>query len=845
MLRSGRWASLRVAVSQPACWGCVALALIANLAVAIVPALGVRAVAIWVLAGAIPGVLTARLALRDEQDAIAWIVLTAALGYAWLVGGMLVISYHPVAVSRLPVLVTYNLIVAGLLALQPAPGAIARLRWPPRRQLIAVAALVLATVFLRLWNLGYSEFQGDEVKVLQKASALLLGRSEALFIHKKGPAEILLSTHAYAAGRLITEFAARLPFALASSLGALGIYAIGARVRSHRAGWWAFLCIALNGFLVAFARIVQYQSLVVLFGAAGVLLALRSAERRPEQTLERRRDLWACALVLACGLLAHSDGAFAVAPAAWIILAAYWRRRTPVREVARDLVGPVLGATALLALFYVPFVLHPHFETAQDYILRRAGRPPYNNLEHFLTIGAVYNASYYLALMAVGVLGSVAAGLARLRAPRGLVPAGFAAALAAVALWPKLLVIGESDYIGIVFTIPLALALAAPGRSDGWRGLLLWFAVPFLVFGFAFGDPRTHIYTFFPGAALLLGEEIDRLAEWRPRLARVAQALGGATMLVSLAYLLIVFVSHTPEYRRTYPEHRLRFFWVPYGDELPSVGLFGFPYRAGWKVIGALYDQGVLAGHYSTNETAHITSWYTRDRHRCGSLPRYYFLARNVQDAKDVPMHDVEKDYDLVGRVWVGDQAKMEIYERRPAQLTYRDYRPEEFEAAFNASMSYPYDATEFVSMDPLEGRQHEMYYRLEESIEFLGYSLDKTTARPGEAITLTLYWRSAGPIPESYKVFTHIEDPGVVWAQMDHVPLCGDRHTDGWKEGEVLRDTYTLILNPETPLGPHRLVVGMYPHDGSRRLAVFNAEGAHVGSEIHLTDIEVVAPGE
>jgi hypothetical protein len=316
-------------------------------------------------------------------------------------------------------------------------------------------------------------------------------------------------------------------------------------------------------------------------------------------------------------------------------------------------------------------------------------------------------------------------------------------------------------------------------------------------------------------------------------------------MAVALAYLLIVFVNHTPEYRRTYPEHRLRFFWVPYGDEFPRVGLFGFPYRAGWKVIGALYDQGVLSGHYATNETAHISSWYTRDRHRCESLPRYYFLARNVQDVKYVPMHEVEADYDLVGRVWVGDQATMEIYERRPALLTYRDYRPEDYTAAFDAHLSAPYWAAEFIAMDPLDGRQHAMYYRLDEAIEFLGYSLDNERPSPGDVVGLTLYWRAAERIPESYKVFTHIEDPGVVWAQMDHAPRCGRRHTNGWAVGEVLADRYTLILNPETPLGPHPLVVGMYTHDGARRLGVFDGQGAHVGTEIRLTTIEVVAPGE
>ena len=91
-------------------------------------------------------------------------------------------------------------------------------------------------------------------------------------------------------------------------------------------------------------------------------------------------------------------------------------------------------------------------------------------------------------------------------------------------------------------------------------------------------------------------------------------ALDAAVLVVSAAYLHIMFISHRPEYRRTYPEHRVRLFWVPYGDNMPTKGLFGFPYRAGWKVVGSLYAQGILQGDYSSNEESHITGWYLRSQ---------------------------------------------------------------------------------------------------------------------------------------------------------------------------------------------------------------------------------------
>ncbi|MEA3407908.1 MAG: hypothetical protein U9R48_07505 [Chloroflexota bacterium] len=54
--------------------------------------------------------------------------------------------------------------------------------------------MIVIAAFFRFFNLSYAEFQGDEVAVLHKAAACIQGRQDALFLHKKGPAEILVST---------------------------------------------------------------------------------------------------------------------------------------------------------------------------------------------------------------------------------------------------------------------------------------------------------------------------------------------------------------------------------------------------------------------------------------------------------------------------------------------------------------------------------------------------------------------------------------------------------------------------------------------------------------------------
>ena len=62
----------------------------------------------------------------------------------------------------------------------------------------------------------------------------------------------------------LTEYAAHLPFALASWTGVLAVYTVGRRWFGPVAGWWAGAMVAVDGYLMAFGRMLQYQSIVFL-----------------------------------------------------------------------------------------------------------------------------------------------------------------------------------------------------------------------------------------------------------------------------------------------------------------------------------------------------------------------------------------------------------------------------------------------------------------------------------------------------------------------------------------------------------------------------------------------------
>ncbi len=60
----------------------------------------------------------------------------------------------------------------------------------------------------------------------------------------------------------------------------------------------------------------------------------------------------------------------------------------------------------------------------------------------------------------------------------------------------------------------------------------------------------------------------------------------------------------------------------------------------------------------------------------------------------------------------------------------------------------------------------------------------------------------------------------GVAWAQVDGQPGFFFTPTSRWQPGELIPDTYELLLPPELPPGEYQLRMGLYdPATGARRL--------------------------
>lgn len=143
----------------------------------------------------------------------------------------------------------------------------------------------------------------------------------------------------------------------------------------------------------------------------------------------------------------------------------------------------------------------------------------------------------------------------------------------------------------------------------------------------------------------------------------------------------------------------------------------------------------------------------------------------------------------------------------------------------------------------------HEVGANLGGQARLLGFDAPVSELRAGESLPLTLYWQDLALFEESYIVFTQLLGPCPpgqpcelqIWGQEDKAPgERGKEPVTGWVPGEVVIDPYNIPLDPETPPGEYRLVVGLYrPPDGPR-LPVLDAAGQPAGDAVELMRITV-----
>jgi 4-amino-4-deoxy-L-arabinose transferase-like glycosyltransferase len=801
-------------------------------------------------------------------------------GYAITVVGGLWLYYIFGQMSLLPLLALYmvvGLVGFGLALIRRGRSALAR-PFAPELTVLDIGwllGLFALAAFLTLSFLSYADYRGDEAEVMMRAVAVIRGVGQPIFTHTKGPAETLL-TAAFGLlnGGVFDEFSTRLPFGLANCLAVTAIYLLGRTLFGRRVAMIGGALAAINGWLIAYGHIAQYQAPVVLLSA----LAVWCYGRFYQEGSHVYHGLGT--LFLAAATFGHYDGATAAPALLYLLIVGLKLRGLWGRHLWQDArkMWPValslLMGVAIVLSFYAPYILRPTVVGAEKLATRLFGADqPYNNWDDFYVNGLFYNSIYYVLGIGGMLLGGTLYGIRRAggdgrwgtSAAAGALPLLLLSRPGLLPPWYALLV-----YLGL-----MGLFLFSRRVSVSVRAMLLWLLLPFALYLFAMLRPGNHYYILMPPLALLAALTMDRGLRWleqiRPTVQRwaVPGVLGVSVALYGLSagYLYVVYVRADLEYLFTYPQHRVSAFWSDprYPFDI-RIGL-GFPYRLGWQTVSELYRSGQLAGDWYGTDEDNSIDWYTLGALRNPCYPRHFIVTEigHKEPPLKVPQDTIDRYYALRAVVQVNGQPRLRLYEFAPLgnqsqPVIYSEparyptlYRQEMLQGdPLAGPVLRPFasliPARQFKPHPDMLARMADVYgdpriVQAKDEATLLGYDVDDTWAVPGGVLLLTLYWQADHRPIFSYKVFAHVTDGGDggrMLAQADSEPGCGELPTNRWEAGAPVVDRHAIFLPADMPSGTYSLDVGLYEPRTNLRMDVLDSAGNPAGNSLLLDGVTV-----
>src|SRR3989344_285440 len=245
-------------------------------------------------------------------------------------------------------------------------------------------SFLLIAIYFRFYNLGYSDFQGDEAKVFLYRQ-LDQGFISTLFTNSKGPGQYIVvylvdKIYAIIGGGFDQELFFRIPFALAGVISVFLFYILGKLFGGKNAGIYACILSALNGVFIAFSRIVQYQSFNILFSLISSIFFIFYLKNKS------KRNLFISGFASAIGFLFHYDAVFYIVPQ-FIILLFSLDRKIFIKNIL-----VYVSALSFILIFFLPYLFSTTFYSTLNYILneRSIGFFSYDSVYYGAKLISIY-----------------------------------------------------------------------------------------------------------------------------------------------------------------------------------------------------------------------------------------------------------------------------------------------------------------------------------------------------------------------------------------------------------------------------------------------------------------------
>jgi len=135
----------------------------------------------------------------------------------------------------------------------------------------------------------------------------------------------------------------------------------------------------------------------------------------------------------------------------------------------------------------------------------------------------------------------------------------------------------------------------------------------------------------------------------------------------------------------------------------------------------------------------------------------------------------------------------------------------------------------------PLEAAEtvpHNLNINYGHRVRLLGAEIEPQRVRPGEQVSVTLYWQAIEALDADYGVTVQVfgrQDRRI--GQRDSFTGLGNYPTSEWSPGTVIVDAYRVLLDPEAEAPVEAVVeVGLYDPASLERLPAFDAAGNSLG---------------
>lgn len=499
---------------------------------------------------------------------------------------------------------------------------------------LVLFGVLVPAVILRLFNLGYSDYQGDEIKALYLPED---GQNffSYLMDQRKGPVQFIVTyLLKFLNPDYTNQLVIRLPFALAGILSVFFLYKLVQIHFRKRAALISALLLGSNGFFVAFSRIVQYQSFVILFMILALYM-LSLAVKRPDY---KHKGVILAFIFWALGILSHYDAVF-IFPFV-VYLMSVWLKRNFKKDPAalRTIVTSIAVFGVLLLAFYIPFVLSIS-ESTLSYWSGRISGDVSAKISSSKYLFSVYQPIYVVHFYVLASL------------------------------------------LGLAFLYYKAYGVKLPTKiklkgAASYIALFIWFFIPFAFMEWLVYIPGTHIYVYILPIIIIISIGLDGLLDFFSEKLPATIFAWAYQVILFLIFTFIfaqsyaVFVDNTKEY----PWEEEKFFAWTFPEPTPiyHLSLFGFPYYRDWEGISEFIKQYPEIAAYSTNERKSIVRYYVpleKDTNRAG----FYIHIRNPQTFTETASGEkseywMEK-YDPIFTLTKANQDYVRMYIMEPGTL--------------------------------------------------------------------------------------------------------------------------------------------------------------------------------